>query len=313
MALAGAAGALTGSVLGGALGFFVGAVLMTIPGVGPVVVTGLLLSTLAGAGIGAASVGLISALTEWGIPMDEATTYETYVGQGHILLLVQATTEAQARAVQVVFVHHNGVEVRTYGPAGEALPSGTLRPSQYHTAGLLGRDSDRIRVMVTSITTSDIRRVVHSRAGPLPKSPRPQPRSCVSPRPGLRYLPDNIQLTPARFVPLVVGCPDGWRNHPFFTPFAFIPFARPAVARSISPKSMSRWGYVAIAAGTTTTRRAQHRPREPGPHRPSPVGRRAIVADEQAAESVDRPGRRRQRGLLIKHDAEPRALVIGSR
>lgn len=121
VALAGATGAITGSVLGGALGFFVGAVLMAIPGVGPVVVAGLLLSTLAGAGIGAASIGLISALTEWGIPMDEATAYETSVDQGHILLLVQATTAAQARAVQVVFVHHHGVEVRTYGLPGDAL------------------------------------------------------------------------------------------------------------------------------------------------------------------------------------------------
>jgi hypothetical protein len=95
-------------------GFLIGAAAFALPGVGPVVGTGLLLSTLAGAGLGAARAGLITALVELGVPEDEAASYETHVGQGNLLLMVQATTEEQARAAQVVFVHYGGVEVRTY-------------------------------------------------------------------------------------------------------------------------------------------------------------------------------------------------------
>jgi len=111
---AGATGAIAGSVLGGMLGLLVGAAAFAVPGVGPVIGTGLLLSTLAGAGLGAASAGLIAALTELGVPEEEAAGYQTQVGQGGILLTVQATTEEQARAIQIVLVHHGGVEVRTY-------------------------------------------------------------------------------------------------------------------------------------------------------------------------------------------------------
>ena len=41
---------------------------LVIPGIGPIVGSGILLSTLAGAGIGAATGGLIGALAEHGVP-----------------------------------------------------------------------------------------------------------------------------------------------------------------------------------------------------------------------------------------------------
>lgn len=79
----------TGALLGGTLGWLVGAgVIATMPILGPLVAAGPIMGALAGAGAGAAVGGLAGALVGMGIPEFEAKRYETMVKDGGILLSV---------------------------------------------------------------------------------------------------------------------------------------------------------------------------------------------------------------------------------
>ena len=110
-----ATGAVTGGVLGGVAGFLVGISALVIPGIGPIVGSGILLSTLAGAGIGAATGGLIGALGEHGVPEEDARGYEEHVRKGSILLTVHANSDEQAREAHRILEGGRGGAVRAYG------------------------------------------------------------------------------------------------------------------------------------------------------------------------------------------------------
>src|SRR3979411_2267288 len=85
-----AAGAGSGLLLGGALGWFVGVGALGIPGVGPLIAAGPILAALAGAGVGSAVGGITGGLVGMGIPEYEAKRYEGRVKQGGILLSVHS-------------------------------------------------------------------------------------------------------------------------------------------------------------------------------------------------------------------------------
>jgi hypothetical protein len=80
-------GAITGGVIGGLVGL-VGSLL--VPGLGPVVVGGVLASTLLGMGLGAATGGLIGALVGMGVPEDEARYFDAGFRKGGTLVTVNA-------------------------------------------------------------------------------------------------------------------------------------------------------------------------------------------------------------------------------
>jgi len=109
-----AGGAVTGSVLGGIAGFLVGISALVIPGIGPIVGAGIIGSTLAGAGIGAATGGLIGALTEEGVDEADAREYEGHVKSGSILLTVHAASDDQEQAARDIFNGVSGDSVRSY-------------------------------------------------------------------------------------------------------------------------------------------------------------------------------------------------------
>jgi hypothetical protein len=90
-----AEGAVSGAVTGGALGAVLGAAAaLAIPGVGPVLAGGILASALGGAAIGAAAGGILGALTDMGVPEEDARYYETEFRGGRTLLTVRATGRA---------------------------------------------------------------------------------------------------------------------------------------------------------------------------------------------------------------------------
>ena len=70
---------------------------MVIPGIGPIVGTGISASTLAGAGIGAAPSGLVGAPTKQGLPKAAAREYEGHVRYGRILLAAHALSVEEQR------------------------------------------------------------------------------------------------------------------------------------------------------------------------------------------------------------------------
>jgi heat induced stress protein YflT len=96
MAEGASVGAITGGVIGGLVGL-IGSLL--IPGLGPVVVGGVLASTLMGMGIGAATGGLIGALVGMGVPEEDARYFDAGFREGGTLVTVNAgdrTPEALA-------------------------------------------------------------------------------------------------------------------------------------------------------------------------------------------------------------------------
>ena len=99
-------GATLGPVLGGGAGLLAGIGALAIPGVGPVVAAGWLISTLTGAGIGAAVVGgvggLVGSLTHAGVPEQDAHVYAEGVRRGGSLVTVRVDESRAAQAESVL-------------------------------------------------------------------------------------------------------------------------------------------------------------------------------------------------------------------
>src|SRR5436190_5325401 len=85
-----AAGAGSGAVIGGTLGWLAGIGALAIPGIGPFIAAGPIVAALAGIGAGGALGGVAGSLIGLGIPEYEAKRYEGRVRKGGILLSVHA-------------------------------------------------------------------------------------------------------------------------------------------------------------------------------------------------------------------------------
>lgn len=103
-------GAEIGGVVGGIAGLLVGLSVFVAPGLGPLVIAGPILTTLAGAGTGAAAGGLIDALTDLGVPAEHAGIYAEGVKRGGVLISMVATNDRAAEAVQIMD-RHNPVDL----------------------------------------------------------------------------------------------------------------------------------------------------------------------------------------------------------
>ena len=88
------AGVTTGGAIGGTLGLLAGIGVLAIPGIGPFIAAGPIVSALAGLGLGGAVGGLIGALVGMGIPEYEARRYEGHIKAGGVLLSVTASGAA---------------------------------------------------------------------------------------------------------------------------------------------------------------------------------------------------------------------------
>jgi uncharacterized membrane protein len=112
------AGAVGGTVIGGTLGLLVGAGMLTIPGIGPVLAAGpiaaALGSTALGAGIGAAAGGLVGSLVGLGVPEDEADYYAEGVRRGGTLVSVSADG-ARADQAYEIMQSHGAVDIKERG------------------------------------------------------------------------------------------------------------------------------------------------------------------------------------------------------
>lgn len=98
---------VTGSMVGAICGCLIGLGLITLPGFIPVVIAvgtseAALAATLAGVGIGAAGGGLIEALVNSGISLNQAKSYSDRVFQGDFLVIVNGTEEEVSRAEELL-------------------------------------------------------------------------------------------------------------------------------------------------------------------------------------------------------------------
>lgn len=107
-------GAMTGTLLGGLAGWLIGLSAFAIPGVGPIVGAGIIGTTLAGAGLGAAAGGFVGALGAHGIPDVEARDYEEALRQGHILLSFHANGTTEASRARAIFQANGSQGVRSF-------------------------------------------------------------------------------------------------------------------------------------------------------------------------------------------------------
>jgi hypothetical protein len=83
-----AAGGGSGAVIGGAIGWLAGTGVLSIPGLGPFLVAGPIIATLAGIGVGGTLGGLSGALLGLVTPEYEAKRYQGRIEKGGILLSV---------------------------------------------------------------------------------------------------------------------------------------------------------------------------------------------------------------------------------
>ena len=111
------AGAGTGLVLGGTLGWLLGVGALAIPGLGPFIAAGPIMAALAGAGVGGAVGGIGGALIGMGIPEYEAKRYEGRVKDGGILLSLHCDDSEWTKRAKQVLEHTGAQDVSSTGEA----------------------------------------------------------------------------------------------------------------------------------------------------------------------------------------------------
>jgi hypothetical protein len=118
-------GAGIGGAIGGIGGLLAGLGLIAIPGLGPVVAAGWLVSTIAaaagGAAIGGAAGGLIGALTDAGVPEKDAHVYAESVRRGGTLVTARVE-DALVSSASAILASNKTVDIagrrNTYEKAG---------------------------------------------------------------------------------------------------------------------------------------------------------------------------------------------------
>ncbi|MFZ0421146.1 MAG: quinol:electron acceptor oxidoreductase subunit ActD [Candidatus Sulfotelmatobacter sp.] len=112
-----AAGATTGAIIGGGLGWLAGIGALAIPGLGPFIAAGPIMAALAGVGAGGVVGGITGALIGMGIPEYEAKRYEGRVKDGGILLSVHSDNSEWTKRAKEILEHTGAQDVSSTGEA----------------------------------------------------------------------------------------------------------------------------------------------------------------------------------------------------
>jgi hypothetical protein len=106
-----AAGAGSGAVLGGVLGWLAGAGLLAIPGLGMFIAAGPIMAMLSGIGVGGVLGGIAGALAGLGTPEYEAKRYEGRIRRGGILLSVHCDDREWVKSAREILVQTGAEDV----------------------------------------------------------------------------------------------------------------------------------------------------------------------------------------------------------
>lgn len=112
-----AAGAGTGAIVGGTLGWLAGIGALAIPGIGPFIAAGPIMAALAGVGVGGAVGGLTGGLIGLGIPEYEAKRYEGRIKSGGILLSVHCDDSNWIQKAKKILERTGAEDVSSAGEA----------------------------------------------------------------------------------------------------------------------------------------------------------------------------------------------------
>jgi hypothetical protein len=121
------AGAVTGGTLGGTLGLLAGIGALAIPGAGPLIAAGPIMSALAGLGVGGAVGGLVGALIGAGVPEYEAKRYEGRVKDGGVLLSVHCDTSNEIRRAKEILKATGADDISSAGEESVGAASSSDR------------------------------------------------------------------------------------------------------------------------------------------------------------------------------------------
>jgi hypothetical protein len=111
------AGAGTGAVIGGALGWLAGIGALAIPGLGPFIAAGPIMGLLSGVGVGGAVGGLTGGLIGLGIPEYEAKRYEGRIRKGGLLLSVHCDSADWVKKAKAILQETGAEDVSSSGEA----------------------------------------------------------------------------------------------------------------------------------------------------------------------------------------------------
>lgn len=111
------AGASTGAIIGGALGWLAGIGMLAIPGIGPFIAAGPIVAALSGVGAGGAVGGFAGALIGVGIPEYEAKRYEGRIRGGGILLSVHCDNSDWTKRAKEILEHSGASDISTSSEA----------------------------------------------------------------------------------------------------------------------------------------------------------------------------------------------------
>jgi outer membrane lipoprotein SlyB len=90
-------------LLGGAVGWLTGVGALAIPGLGPFVAAGPIMTALSGAAVGAAVGGIAGALAGLGMPEYEAKRHQGKLEDGNALIAVHTDDGAQRARAREIF------------------------------------------------------------------------------------------------------------------------------------------------------------------------------------------------------------------
>lgn len=132
-----AEGATAGGVIGGLTGLLVGAGIISLPGIGAILIGGPIAAALGLTGIGAIAVsaattgliagGVVGALIGLGLPTEQAKEYERYIREGAILLAIQSMTREESRRIKHIFTKNGATQVRSIGEPDYAREANIVR------------------------------------------------------------------------------------------------------------------------------------------------------------------------------------------
>jgi hypothetical protein len=119
-------GATAGVTTGGAIGLLAGIGLLAIPGAGPFIAAGPIMSALAGLGAGGAVGGLIGVLVGMGIPEYEARRYEGRIKEGGVLLSVHCDTSGKIVQAMELLKQTGAQHISSAGEAAADYAAATV-------------------------------------------------------------------------------------------------------------------------------------------------------------------------------------------
>lgn len=128
--------AAAGTVAGAGAGLLAGLGTVAVPGFGPLVAAGWIVSTLVGAGAGAAVGGLAGALMDAGLSDEEARDYAEGVRRGGALVTVKAD-EAQMDRVVKILDDEGEIEPSEEERAANDAPAPPIGAAASTTTGLI--------------------------------------------------------------------------------------------------------------------------------------------------------------------------------